>query len=361
MKRRRFFRGTLVTTLFVGLLVAGTTAIFAYYWLQLPNPAIASQRQLGLWLAFREIESEPVSNQIALLDRFEKEILSANSQQLSSEVDAASPLLVESYQEQIRTNLSFLRKKWFTSSVDSFHQLESLSEQTDFLDHKIAVLLHWAKLEKELADKIPTNLTEGPDFLTEVQTWIDQSPPAEKKRMNLVVERALLRWLETYPIDDQSLPTQKKIAREIAEAFEKGFTYDPKQKGYDKAPTPLFLANSQRLFQAWIYELADRFDETAASKKSAFLREKLDLLQRSNLVALLEKQGLTEQENPLHNRPTNPQFGNQSFGLLLEKVQSWIDEAPLKDRPKVEQFINAVQIHLASDFLKRSFFDFGGF
>jgi hypothetical protein len=189
--RRRY--GLLIGALVVATLGVAAGAGLYFVYAPLPDPTVATHRQLLGWLVLRDLSKEPVEIRQKILVRLDSEF--EKTQDLEANIGH-----LEGYQRQILwQNFSVLLGPWLFDKAQQYSQLSS-SHQTEYIDHFLDRAELWNKvgtacLKKEPGQTSESEWSAGTSVLKQIQRCCRDAEPGQRRQIEVFMTAVQARWL----------------------------------------------------------------------------------------------------------------------------------------------------------------------
>lgn len=313
---------------------------------RLPAPEHCSRSQLLRWLVLRDVSAESPPTQLALVDRLAQELLARDDDGLVTASGGANWLVGD----QVRQNANLLKQVWFTSRVDRFHALPA-AQRPAWLDEQIAIVSAWTMLQQRLSssedgssgNRESSSAAQDSGtaaFFADIREWIATAEPAAAARMQQAVNAALVRWLSTQDLAEQSLATRQAIAERIATQLDRGLKPSEQSAGMTGDESSRLRANGMLLLEAWLTSQARRYQQLAPAEQNALVDEQIDRVGHWGIA-----RWLTSNSN---GEPAAPFAGPLAQLQLIAIVNSWVERAEPEDQPALRELVQAVQVRMLS-------------
>ncbi|MHB1037632.1 MAG: hypothetical protein ACYC35_18400 [Pirellulales bacterium] len=151
----------------------------------------------------------------------------------------------------------------------------------------------------------------------------------------------LLKWMVLRDLRQESPELNRKLVHRLEQELRAGLNWQEAGAGLDESQREKTWNNVTFLVQLWFTEKVDGYFRCAASKRLAFLDEQIDVLK--NLRGVAELLPAAERSGT---------GGGEMAGVaaLMGQVEQWIQQAAPNQRPRMREFLLAVQLR----FLARS-------
>ena len=250
--------------LWLGLALAGCAVValagglsFSYY--GRPDPHTASREAIVRWLAIGDVASQPPDVQDEFVDRLASELREDPD---FSDVGAATA----TQRDRLAANVETLKARWFVSRIARHAELSG-QPRTVHIDEQIATLLAWAKADMELNHQSSPNRRSVDSFFADIERWIaEERDSGLQLKMKRAVNEGILRWLETYDLDEQPQSVRRALALVIAEGFNEGVTIVSLRGGRSDAELARLQANGKLLMESWVLVQAEKYSATVTAR-----------------------------------------------------------------------------------------------
>lgn len=319
------------------IILTGVTAAGAgVYWLrQKPDPQTAQRDQLLRYLVWNDVERESQDMQLALVDRFEREIRAG----LPTGQAAG---LSERYARRLAHNVNVLKRQWFRSRVGQY-AATSAEEQATLMDRQIELVMAWSRVQASFNDgDTPSGSTTA--FFQEIEHWMAEEDDTRlRDQMHAAIRDGILRWLATRDLHDQPQPVRRELAVRIADSLNNGF--DIRTAGQANDDGDLLRANAELLMEAWMHDRAEQFAQLPPADRTAFVDDQIANVSQWGLLEWMSAGGDSAAAS-----------GSMAAMIDLQKrVQKWIDRADGPNQEQLRQLMNAVQARIIARSLQQLF------
>ena len=152
---------------------------------------------------------------------------------------------------------------------------------------------------------------------------------------------ALMKWLATRELSEETPQIREKLLRRLERFLDE---QDPQQPfelrevldQLDEDQTEQFWSNVYLLAEMWFLEHVERYDQLGDEERPSFLS---DMIDRVTVWGVLNWVPATAAP------AANTSFAMQAFSIR-QQIQPWIDAHEDDEREKIEQFLNAVTLHV---------------
>ncbi len=272
------------------LLAAGLfAAVLVLPRLLFPPPATADVAGLRRWLLLRDLSSQPRSVQETFVDRLQYEI--GPEQLLAGQASQnAAPWTLPL--DQAFANGRQLQRVWFELRSAQYVEVPP-EKRMEFLRAQIDALFAWSGMLAKPSAGGGSELSGVTEFFDNIQRWMAEAPPQQRRAMSRAVADGLLCWLATTDLQRLPLETRQQLAEYLLEQLTA-----PGASGRRNAPPAdaLVLSPAERatlgdsilsLAHAWIVRQSRRFAALAPAERDAFLAEQMRRVLRLDLTAYL--------------------------------------------------------------------------
>ena len=314
MKLQRH-RGIL-TWLAFSMIIAVSGAFGGYLWfVRLPHPSEASQRELFRWLVQRNLVEEPFEIRLALLDRLEKEL------EQKIDVSEVREQLSDSQLSRLKTNIELLKRDWFVSRADNYAELSS-EERSDFLKAQIVVLTTFSSLRFEANDGHPRSRFDTLEsFFNMIESLIDAADAETRQRMLAVVRDGVVCWLSTNDLSQESHAIQLGLIDRFEDSEEDVQSGNSTTLTWSQEDVEQLRRNSLLLQRVWFTDRAQRLVQLPASERKRYLIDQINIVKRWSAIRLPEPEATA-------TRPT-----------FFQRIEEWIEQATSQEQTAMRQAV----------------------
>ena len=152
---------------------------------------------------------------------------------------------------------------------------------------------------------------------------------------------ALMRWLATRELSEETPQIREKLLRRLERFLDE---QDPQQPfelhevldQLDEDQTEQFWSNVYLLAELWFLEHVERYDQLGEADRRSLLSGMIDRVTVWGVLNWVPTSGAPS---------ANTSFAMRAFSIR-QKIQPWIDAREKDEREKIEQFLNAVTLHV---------------
>ncbi|MDB4533823.1 hypothetical protein N9242_03055 [Vicingaceae bacterium] len=318
----------------VSLLIGCGYLYFNSY--ELPHPDTASKKQLGYWLATRDLEQSPHDIQIGLVNRLvnEPSLISSNGD------DVKVP---EKYAHRLKSNIEILKFVWFQDCVKKYHEL-SHADQWMFLEKQIGVIENWAIITEQYSQVLYPDAPPDQDYsallFDEVELWLDKTPRDDHAAAYETVTDAIFCWLGTSSLTEQSMIARSELASRITRELDSGTDIDSSVEFVPRKCVPMLVANTELLFEAWMHRVVSRFEKLESGpSRNEFADRLVEQVHGWGLLSTLAR--LDSKTDKTNQGPTvEMAAAMKKFSHL---VQSWADRAEPRTGESMRELLATIK------------------
>ncbi len=314
----------LVSAVVVVAAIALVLALVYSYFIRLPHPSQANRQQLLRWLVERDLAQEPDDIQVALVDRLEEELAAG------LEVSGQTGSLTADQRTRIQDNLRHLKRAWFRSRVERYQACQP-TERMPFLEKQIAAVAQWAEIEASInTDGSGQNNASISAFFEDIDRWMEEEQGDRQQRMYSAVSDAVVAWLATRDLSEQSMETRRDLALRIAESLDYGRKADEVVGDLSESQQAQLLSNGELLVEAWLLDRANHFAKLPAEDRKEFVSAQIENVVKWNILEFFA---------PSDGSPASAMAGMGKFVLL---TQTWVARAPDDMKPHLRELLASV-------------------
>ena len=309
----------LLAALFGG---GGLTAWSYWSWRLPDHPDQANREQLFRWLVFREVENEPRSVQVALVNRLEEELRDGLE-------DQNQVALSETYQQRLNRNILCLKKAWFDDRVDRYQECPP-KQRSDYLSRQIETVQIWSEIDLGGDDPEANRHAFTMQFFDDVERWIAEASPPRQAIMTQTVRDGMSCWLATRDLQQEPPATRAEVASLVIAELDAGMKWDAAAFPLTAKQQRTLTENAKLLMESWALEQSEHFATLKVADRSEYLDALFDRVFAWDCWDLL--------------------YENTAPASLSEQVQQWtaltdgwIERADPEQQPAVRKFVAAAQ------------------
>ncbi len=328
---RTFYQRPVFASLAVGLLAVSAFATKPFWYL--PHPTHASRTDLLRWIALRDVGDYPRELQVSLVDGLEAQVDPA-----ALSATAEPNALVARFAARIQQNAEVLKRVWFESRCERYADCPS-QDRIPYLLERIDVLLGWSEVLDAARPPAAQAKSFLDDFTQEVGTWIAAAPDSTRGRMETAVRDAIVCWLATRDVAEESLASQQSLARILHDHLTSpAASNEPPPLPLNSEQQSRLRANGMLLIKAWLREQAARFDAAEPEGRVELLDQCLESVYTCSAHPYL-------QAAPGDATAT-------SLPAALAELPAWIESVEPEERPRLASFLQQLQGRVMARFMR---------
>ncbi len=185
--------GVLVVAVVVAMLSVAAGAGLLMVYAPLPDPSLATRRELFRWLVLRDLSKESAEIQEKILSRLDTEFEQAGDMQSTIEN------LDDSRRQMLWHNVTVLLEPWFFSKVAQYSDLPA-SQKMDYLDRFLDRVEVWSKVGSACLKNKDNRGQKDNSFvskmvLQQIEQCSNHATPEQRQQMDAFMTAVQARWL----------------------------------------------------------------------------------------------------------------------------------------------------------------------
>ncbi len=185
--------GLLIAGVVVAMLSVAAGAGLLMVYAPLPDPSVATRRELFHWLVLRDLSKESAEIRQKILSRVDTEFEKADD--LNSTIEH----LDDSRRRMLWHNVTVLLEPWLLSKVEQYSQLPA-SQRTEYIDRFLARAELWNKIGSAC---LKSGAPQGPEggssvskvVMEEIEQCSNHAEPEQRRQIGEFMAAVQTRWL----------------------------------------------------------------------------------------------------------------------------------------------------------------------